>query len=157
MTKQTVRRIRKSKGFTLIELLVVVLIIGILAAIAVPQYFKVVEKSKAAEANAWIAAVTGAQESYLNKMGTYCIVNGCLTAFDVGIPAAASLKYFDATMSAGAIPGGVDWQATMTRGSGSGGAGGAYYGAYTMVYTHSGNPPLTCSTVGSGACSDMLP
>lgn len=58
----------KNKGFTLIELLVVVLIIGILSAVALPQYQRTVEKSRTAEA--WInlhALSTAVQE--------YCLAN----------------------------------------------------------------------------------
>lgn len=52
------------RGFTLIELLVVVLIIGILASIALPQYQKAVEKSRLTEAKTTIKAIYTAIQAY---------------------------------------------------------------------------------------------
>jgi len=62
---------KNRQGFTLIELLVVVLIIGILAAIAIPQYFKVVERSKVAAPKHLFGEIATAQGILQNKKGRY--------------------------------------------------------------------------------------
>ena len=62
---------RSNKGFTLIELMIVVAIIGILAAIAIPNFLRFQLKSKSSEGKVNVAAIRTAQESYLAEFGVY--------------------------------------------------------------------------------------
>jgi len=67
MKNQNIKRF----GFTLIELLVVVLIIGILAAVAVPQYQKAVMKSRIAKVIPAVHALKAGEEMYYMSNGKY--------------------------------------------------------------------------------------
>ena len=67
---------KKSRGFTLMEIMIVVAIVGILSAIAIPQYSKYVVKSKRTEATAMLMEIANKQvryhadnNSYASKIG----------------------------------------------------------------------------------------
>jgi type IV pilus assembly protein PilA len=65
------RLLHTRKGFTLIELMIVVAIIGILAAIAIPNFLQFQLRSKTGEAKTNLAAIRTAEEGYFAEFGSY--------------------------------------------------------------------------------------
>jgi type IV pilus assembly protein PilA len=64
-------KLKGKKGFTLIELMIVVAIIGILAAIAIPNFLKFQAKSKQSEAKANLGAIFTGEISYFGEANAY--------------------------------------------------------------------------------------
>jgi type IV pilus assembly protein PilA len=71
-------RLRSKKGFTLVELMIVVAIIGILAAIAIPNFLNFRMKAKTSEAKSNLGAIRSTEVAYYAEYNNY-IVNQAYT------------------------------------------------------------------------------
>jgi prepilin-type N-terminal cleavage/methylation domain-containing protein len=125
--------ITNKKAFTLIEMLVVVLIIGILAAIALPKYFHAVEKSRFATVWSTVKTIKEAQERYY-------MINSSYTAnfddLDISLPSSASVVNYQ-DWSTADIDGKFRYALERILISGSTMKDGKYYLQYQLVYANS--------------------
>ena len=102
MLQKLRERSSSESGFTLVELLVVMLILGLLAAIAIPAFFNQRDKAKDADAKAGVRSAQTAIEtystdndgSYLNAdVGDLEAIEETLTNYDLSVPAAGANSY----------------------------------------------------------------
>lgn len=85
------------KGFTLIELMIVVVIIGILAALAIPRFMKATTKSKQSEAKQILKQIYVMQRAYRQEYDVYCCNGASMAAggeiATLGVEAMATARY----------------------------------------------------------------
>jgi prepilin-type N-terminal cleavage/methylation domain-containing protein len=124
--------VRNARGFTLIELLIVVVIIGVLAAIAIPKFANTKDKAYIAAMKSDLRNLVTAQEAYFSDHVTYASTTTNLTY----------------SVSSGDV-------VTITAAAGTGWAATSSNNATTKtcgIFVGSATPPVTGQAEGAPVC-----
>ena len=129
----------KKQGFTLIELMVVIVIMGILAAVAVPKLFAQIDKSKASE-------VGPAAGTYVHDQDAYVVDQGAIGTFaQIGYEAPSS-NYFTYSFESAST-----WTATKTS------KGPNCATPWTVLSALDPSNSQKANHTAGGGCDDMTP
>jgi type IV pilus assembly protein PilA len=96
-----------NEGFTLIELLVVIIIVGVLAAIALPSFLNQIGKARGSEAKSNIGTINRSQQAYRLEKNTFSTTLG-------GLDAKISGKFYTYSVSSGSTATDASVGATLT-------------------------------------------
>ena len=143
MLRKLRERAQEEKGFTLIELLVVILIIGILAAIAIPSFLN--QRSKGNDAEAKSTAVTAAQATETCATDNNGVYTSCNEAAIDSIEPTLN----DSSARTVVTPGSNNYQIVVTSNRDSNAA------TFTLSRSSDGTTSRTCATgtADKGGCS----
>ncbi len=156
MRGKRARRKENQRGFTLVEMMVVIIIVGILAAVAVPLYTGYVEKSKITEATSIIGAIITSEKLEMQRVPA----QGFYSASDRTAFAAKGLdlsdtKYFTYSVTATGGPPNTKFEVTATATTDYRSAPSGCWIKYT--YDPTATPVGKWSSDGTCITADMIP
>jgi type IV pilus assembly protein PilA len=138
--RHRLRSLGSQDGFTLVELLVVIVIVGILAAVALPQFLNQRTKGQDAEAKVYLVAAQKALEAWHVDHGTYA---------GAGVPDLTRIEVSLARANNLTVSGTADtFDLTIDSVSGSNGGG-----EFSLSRQAGGRIVRSCQNAGQGACS----
>jgi len=148
-------KLNNKSGFTLIEIIVVMIIVGILAAIALPNLFANVQKGEAAQAIQTMGGVESSLEGWLAQPANNTTTPTTAIAGSAGLPTAAAVGKWTYSI-AGTASAASSSQGFTTTASGTPVAGNLTYslqasdGTYIIAITRGTNGSFTCSAPTTG-------